>query len=140
MTNNKLTDEQLENISEMAADAAKRYGPEWDSALVGGLGGNFHAVTSDTIQDVVVQANDDSRDSSWLCDYLESLSPAQVLSLVRELQEYRKAQQVVPDFGALTKLIVRRLVDCGGADDDAIARCEEFVYNACRAAMHQGKN
>lgn len=91
MTNNKLTDEQIENISEMAADAAKRYGPEWDSALVGSPSGNFHAVTSDTIQAVVVQANDDSRDSSWLCDYLESLSPAQVLSLARELQEYRKA-------------------------------------------------
>lgn len=55
-----------------------------------------------------------------------------------ELDNYRNAQQVVPDFGALTKLIVQRLVDCGGADDDAIARCEEFVYNACRAAMLQG--
>ncbi|WP_249418808.1 hypothetical protein [Enterobacter roggenkampii] len=44
----------------------------------------------------------------------------------------------VPDFGALTKCIVQRLVDYGAADDDAIARAEEFVYNACRAAMLQG--
>jgi hypothetical protein len=43
----------------------------------------------------------------------------------------------VPDFGALTKCIVQRLVDYGAADDDAIARAEEFVYNACRAAMLQ---
>ncbi|PWI82111.1 hypothetical protein DEO48_00715 [Enterobacter sp. CGMCC 5087] len=89
--NNKLTDEQVENIIEMAADAAKRYGPQWDSALVGGVGGNFHAVTSDTIQAVVVQANDDSRDSSWLCDYLESVSPAVIQAALTELQEYRKA-------------------------------------------------
>ena len=41
----------------------------------------------------------------------------------------------VPDFGALTKCIVQRLVDYGAADDDAIASAEEFVYNACRAAM-----
>jgi hypothetical protein len=41
----------------------------------------------------------------------------------------------VPDFGALTKCIVQRLVDYGAADDDAIARAEEFVYNACRDAM-----
>ncbi|HIC7828008.1 TPA: hypothetical protein ACW7KR_004801 [Enterobacter hormaechei] len=44
----------------------------------------------------------------------------------------------VPDFGALTKCIVQRLVDYGAADDDAIAIAEEFVYNACRAAMLQG--
>ncbi|MDN2616453.1 DUF551 domain-containing protein [Enterobacter kobei] len=44
----------------------------------------------------------------------------------------------VPDFGALTKCIVHRLVDYGAADDDAIASAEEFVYNACRAAMLQG--
>ncbi|MDY7153677.1 DUF551 domain-containing protein [Enterobacter hormaechei] len=43
----------------------------------------------------------------------------------------------VPDFGALTKCIVQRLVDYGAADDDAIARAEEFVYNAYRAAMLQ---
>lgn len=94
MTINKLTDEQLENIIERAEDAAKRYGPEWDSALVGDVNGNFHAITSDTIQAVVVQANDDSRDASWLCDYLESVSPAFVLPLVRELQQYRKAPKV----------------------------------------------
>ncbi|MGC6120172.1 hypothetical protein VU549_02640 [Enterobacter hormaechei] len=45
---------------------------------------------------------------------------------------------VVPDFGALTKCIVQRLVDYGAADDDAIASAEEFVYNACRATMLQG--
>ncbi|GEM_PF-1135962 len=44
----------------------------------------------------------------------------------------------VPDFGALTKCIVQRLVDYGAADDDAIASAEEFVYNACRDAMFQG--
>lgn len=41
----------------------------------------------------------------------------------------------VPDFGALTKLIVGRLIDCGTANDDSIADAEVFVYNACRAAM-----
>lgn len=87
----QLTDEQIDNILEMATDTARRYGSKWDSALVGGAGGNFHAITSDTIQAVVVQANDDSRDASWLCDYLESVSPAAIISLLRELQERRKA-------------------------------------------------
>lgn len=43
----------------------------------------------------------------------------------------------VTDFGALTKLIVGRLIDCGTASDDSIADAEVFVYNACRAAMLQ---
>lgn len=44
-------------------------------------------------------------------------------------------QPRVPDFGKLTKEIVENLVDCGAADDEAIAQYEEFVYKACRAAM-----
>ena len=56
----------------------------------------------------------------------------------RQLYTAPPAQVAVPDFGALTKCIVQRLVDYGAADDDAIASAEEFVYNACRAAMLQG--
>ena len=55
-----------------------------------------------------------------------------------ELYAAPHATVSVPDFGALTKCIVQRLVDYGAADDDAIASAEEFVYNACRAAMFQG--
>lgn len=42
---------------------------------------------------------------------------------------------VVPDFGALAKLLVENLVDCGAADDDVIAQYKEFAHKACRAAM-----
>lgn len=49
-----------------------------------------------------------------------------------------RAPVAVPDFGALTKCIIQRLVDYGAADDDAVASAEEFVYNACRAALLQG--
>ena len=61
--------------------------------------------------------------SGWSCQALYAAPPATVS---------------VPDFGALTKCIVQRLVDYGTADDDAIASAEEFVYKACRAAMLQG--
>ncbi|MCV4306124.1 hypothetical protein OH721_03750 [Escherichia coli] len=64
-----------------------------------------------------------------------------MLALV-ELQQRRAAPPApvsAPDFGELTKCIVQRLVDYGSADDAAIASAEEFVYNACRDAMLQGK-
>lgn len=78
-------------------------------------------------------------------DYLNAGSDADVWPPSRtemgDVLLYRAALPApvsVPDFGALTKCIVQRLVDYGAADDDAIASAEEFVYNACRAAMLQG--
>ncbi|MDF3798438.1 hypothetical protein P3S15_25490, partial [Enterobacter hormaechei] len=78
-------------------------------------------------------------------DYLKSGSDADVWPASRtemgDVLLYRTAPPApvsVPDFGALTKCIVQRLVDYGAADDDAIASAEEFVYNSCRAAMLQG--
>ncbi|HEJ7090435.1 TPA: hypothetical protein SMF67_001067 [Serratia marcescens] len=57
---------------------------EWDSALVGGENGkNYHAVIN--ANDVVVRADDDSRHTSWLCDYLEAVSPVNIRALLAEL-------------------------------------------------------
>lgn len=78
----KITKELLDEIEERANDAAKIYGDTWDSALVGDPSGKFHAITSEHTNDVVARAADDSRESSWLCDYLESVSPAAILELV----------------------------------------------------------
>lgn len=58
---------------------------EWDSALVGGENGkNYHAVIN--ANDVVVRAADDSRHTSWLCDYLEAVSPLNIRALLAELE------------------------------------------------------
>ncbi|WP_336062249.1 hypothetical protein [Serratia sp. 201] len=58
---------------------------EWDSALVGGENGkNYHAVIN--ANDVVVRAADDSRHTSWLCDYLEAVSPVKIHALLAELE------------------------------------------------------
>ncbi|HEJ7164730.1 hypothetical protein QZQ06_19770 [Serratia marcescens] len=58
---------------------------EWDSALVGGENGkNYHAVIN--ANDVVVRADDDSRHTSWLCDYLEAVSPVNIRALQAELE------------------------------------------------------
>lgn len=89
---NKLTDERLAQIKDMATDAGFCYGKEWDSALVKNGLMKYHAITSDFTENVVVWGIDDSLESSWLCDYLAALSPASVLALIAELQERRKAE------------------------------------------------
>lgn len=66
---------------------------EWDSALVGGENGkNYHAVIN--ANDVVVRAADDSRHTSWLCDYLEAVSPLNIRALLAELEAKDQAHRV----------------------------------------------
>ncbi|EPY7114608.1 TPA: hypothetical protein MAG16_005385 [Klebsiella quasipneumoniae subsp. similipneumoniae] len=87
-----IADEKIEDVIKMARESAKIYGGEWDSALIAeSPGNNVHGITSDHIEAVVVKTADDSLHSSWLCDYLESVSPAFVIAALRELQERRKA-------------------------------------------------
>lgn len=86
----ELTTEQLHHIKLMAEDAAKTYGGEWDSALVGNPAGNYHAITSDHTNDIVVRTADDSNQSSWLCDYLEAVSPGAVIALISEVLAGRR--------------------------------------------------
>lgn len=87
-----IADEKIEDVIKMARESAKIYGGEWDSALIAeSPGNNVHGITSDHIEAVVVRTDDDSLHSSWLCDYLESVSPAFVIAALTELQERRKA-------------------------------------------------
>ncbi|HEN7340387.1 TPA: hypothetical protein U7N74_002134 [Serratia marcescens] len=66
---------------------------EWDSALVGGENGkNYHAVIN--ANDVVVRADDDSRHTSWLCDYLEAVSPVNIRALLAELEAKDKTLEL----------------------------------------------
>ncbi|MHD0451042.1 hypothetical protein ACY2EW_06090 [Serratia nevei] len=68
---------------------------EWYSALVGGENGkNYHAVTN--ADDVVVRASDDSRHTSWLCDYLEAVSPVNIRALLAELEKAQRANNSAP--------------------------------------------
>lgn len=75
----------IEKINDTIDDAARHYGEHWDSALVQhSPGNNTHAITNE--EAVVVRAEDDSLQSSWLCDYLEAVSPANVRLLLASLK------------------------------------------------------
>ncbi|CAI1543270.1 Uncharacterised protein [Serratia liquefaciens] len=81
---------------------------EWDSALVGGENGkNYHAVIN--ANDVVVRAADDSRNTSWLCDYLEAVSPVKIRALLAELEESKKYAKERDDENESLALTVGRL-------------------------------
>lgn len=79
----------IASINDTIGDAARLYGDKWDSSLVSGEKGSpaYHAITSEKTNDVVVRAKDGSRESSWLCDYLEAVSPANVKALIAALEQ-----------------------------------------------------
>ncbi|CVB13021.1 hypothetical protein [Serratia marcescens] len=48
---------------------------------------------------------------------------------------YAPPAPAVPDFKALADNLVENLVDCGGADEEAVEQYLAFAEKACRAAM-----
>lgn len=81
-------------LSYMAFDMAKTHGDEWHSALVAGEDGNYHALISVRTGEEVIRAADDSLKSSWICDYLEAVSPKNILTLLATLEKTQAA--VIP--------------------------------------------
>lgn len=94
-----LLNEAIEKITETIDDAEKLYGERWDSALVGG-DSYHHAITSEQTQDVVARAADDSLNSSWLCDYLEAVSPGNVRLLLARIKELEQREMACSSFHA----------------------------------------
>lgn len=86
------------------------YGGEWDSALVGGENGedgkNYHAITN--ADDEVVRTADDSRHTSWLCDYLEAVGPVNIRALLAELEAKDKRIAELEDNERLASDLVAR--------------------------------
>ena len=88
--------QRIAAIKNTIEDAAKLYGETWDSALIGSDDGNHHGIISEKLEKVVVRAEDDSRDSSWLCDYLEAVCPANVQPLLDRIVEL---EELATDYG-----------------------------------------
>ncbi len=148
-----MTEERIGDVIKMAQEAAKIYGGEWDSALIAeSPGNNVHGIVSDHIEAVVVRADDDSLHSSWVCDYLESVSPAFVIAALRELQERRKAAMdsepvAIENFRSAIEGIghIRRTLEetFGGlhgthVEPDVLAECKaicDAIYAAYRHAQ-----
>ena len=77
---------QLEGLKEaLEALRTTSYGDVWDSSLVEDNGEQYHAVTN--ADDVIVRANDAGRHSSWLCDYLEAVSPANIAKVIAAFED-----------------------------------------------------
>lgn len=76
----------LNKLKELAKDTAQQFGAEWDSALVAGDNGNYHAIICEEKDDFIISTDGDKRENSWLCDYLEAVDPKAVIDLIERLE------------------------------------------------------
>lgn len=90
--------EKLNELVEQAKEMAVLHGPVWSSALCeSGCDGQaikHHAIISDSKNDFVIDTGSDTNEASWLCDYLELCSPANILAIAeafRALEQQRDA-------------------------------------------------
>ncbi|WP_447887655.1 hypothetical protein [Serratia fonticola] len=112
-----VDDDRIDEVKRLIRQIAAQPAPAQPLEVTDEMAMAFHRALTDS--DIGSDDLDDIKIGlrGALCNYIAPPAPA------------------VPDFGALTKLIVGRLIDCGTANDDSIADAEVFVYNACRAAM-----
>lgn len=88
--------QKLNELVEQAKEMAQLHGEEWSSALcvsvTGGKEVRHHAIMSDSENDFVIDTGSDSKEASWLCDYLELCSPANIIAIA---EAFRALQQEV---------------------------------------------
>lgn len=88
--------EKLNELVQQAKEMSQLHGAEWSSALcesgVDDNGKKHHAIISDSKNDFVIDTGSDSNEASWLCDYLELCSPANILAIA---EAFRALEQRV---------------------------------------------
>ncbi len=113
-TEQKDVQEIIEEITDALEWAGRsQHGGVWDSALVEGADGErYHAVTSQLSEDVVFRTGGDERENSWLCDYLEAVSPENIGTLLSSLKEKATAAPARYDFDAPALKIAQKIMEC----------------------------
>ena len=105
--------EVIEAISSTIDGAAKHYGEQWDSALVQlSPDTTVHAITSEQTNDIGASATG-IREASWLCDYLEAVSPAnvrQLLARIKQLEKAASAEPVVPQTVVINLVMMVKML------------------------------
>ncbi|MEN4524378.1 hypothetical protein [Pantoea agglomerans] len=87
--------EKLNELVEQAKFVADWHGSDWSSALCQGKDGEqTHEIICESRGEAVISTGSNSNEASWLCDYLELCSPANILAIAeafRALQKQRDA-------------------------------------------------
>lgn len=85
--------EKLNELVEQAKFVADWHGSDWSSALCQDKHGNqAHEIICESRGEAVISTGSNSNEASWLCDYLELCSPANILAIA---EAFRALEQEV---------------------------------------------
>lgn len=89
--------EKLNELVEQAKFVADWHGSDWSSALCQDKDGKqAHEIICENRGEAVISTGSNSNEASWLCDYLELCSPANILAIAaafRELEQRAEAAE-----------------------------------------------
>lgn len=124
--------EKLSELFDQAKEMSQLHGAEWSSALcesgVGDNGNKHHAIISDSKNDIVIDTGSDSMEASWLCDYLELCSPANIIAIAEAFRDLEKLARNLND-GWLNAIAER---DALASENSTLSR----YFIECAKAVH----
>lgn len=103
---------ELNELVEQAKFVADWHGSDWSGALCQDKDGKqAHEIICESRGEAVISTDSNSNEASWLCDYLELCSPANILAIAeafraleqREKEERHRADQNASYLEALTE-------------------------------------
>lgn len=86
--------EKLNELVEQAKFVADWHGSDWSSALCQGRDGKqAHEIICESRGEAVISTGSNSNEASWLCDYLELCSPANILAIAEAFRAMEKREK-----------------------------------------------
>lgn len=94
--------EKLNELVEQAKFVADWHGSDWSSALCQDKHGNqAHEIICESRGEAVISTGSNSNEASWLCDYLELCSPANILAIAEAFQALQQRDELAAENAIL---------------------------------------
>lgn len=103
--------QKLNELFEQATEISATHGSEWSSALCQGADDSqAHAIICESRDDIVISTHSSAKEASWLCDYLELCSPANILAIAKEVHDLKKrAEAAEAKLAAMPSYFLNRI-------------------------------
>jgi hypothetical protein len=96
--------EKLNELVEQAKFVADWHGSDWSSALCQDKDGKqAHEIICESRGEAVISTGSNSNEASWLCDYLELCSPANILAIAEAFQALEQQRDELAAENAILK-------------------------------------
>lgn len=113
--------EKLNELVEQAKFIADWHGSDWSSALCQGKDGKqVHEIICESRGEAVISTGSNSNEASWLCDYLELCSPANILAIAEAFRALEKQRDALAAENVAMKRSLKVIASSEQLDGETI--------------------